>query len=121
MQLQNDNKSEVDKPELYQALAASRQSFFSTGVFSFFINVLMLAPVIYMLEIYDRVMTSNSESTLLMLTLLLIFLFIVMGALDWVRSQVLNLTGSRLEKMLGPRVFDSIFGQTLCNAISYSS
>ena len=40
----------VDKPELYRALAASRSSFVSTGVFSFFINVLMLAPIIYMLE-----------------------------------------------------------------------
>jgi len=103
----------VDKPELYQALAASRTSFLSTGVFSFFINVLMLAPIIYMLEIYDRVLTSNSESTLLMLTLLLVFLFLVMGTLDWVRSQVLIVTGSRLEKMLGPRVFDSLFGQAL--------
>jgi ATP-binding cassette subfamily C protein EexD len=103
----------VDKPELQQALAASRTSFVSTGVFSFFINVLMLAPIIYMLEVYDRVLTSNSESTLLMLTLLLVFLFLVMGGLDWVRSQVLIVTGSRLEKTLGPRVFDSVFGQSL--------
>lgn len=115
MDVENNNKSAVDKPELYQALAASRQSFISTGVFSFFINLLMLAPVIYMLEVYDRVLTSNSESTLLMLTLLLVFLFVVMGTLDWVRSQVLGMTGSRLEKMLGPRVFDSVFGQTLAS------
>ncbi len=111
----------VDKPELYQALAASRSSFLSTGVFSFFINVLMLAPIIYMLEVYDRVLTSNSESTLLMLTLLLVFLFLVMGALDWVRSQVLIVTGSRLEKMLGPRVFDSLFGQTLASGGSIAT
>ena len=51
----------VDKSELYRALAASRSSFVSTGVFSFFINVLMLAPIIYMLEIYDRVLTSRNE------------------------------------------------------------
>jgi ATP-binding cassette subfamily C protein EexD len=68
-----------------------------------------------MLEVYDRVLTSNSESTLLMLTLLLVFLFLVMGSLDWVRSQVLIVTGSRLEKMLGPRVFDSLFGQALAS------
>ena len=115
MQTQNNNRSAADKSELFQALAVSRQSFIATGVFSFFINVLMLAPVIYMLEIYDRVLTSNSESTLLMLTLLLVFLFVIMGTLDWVRSQVLGITGSRLEKMLGPRVFDSVFGQTLAS------
>jgi len=121
MTLQNDNNPSVDKPELYQALAASRTSFFSTGVFSFFINVLMLAPVIYMLEVYDRVLSSNSESTLLMLTLLLVFLFLVMGSLDWVRSQVLSMSGSRLEKMLGPRVFDSVFSQTLASGGSITS
>ncbi|MCB1802783.1 MAG: type I secretion system permease/ATPase, partial [Gammaproteobacteria bacterium] len=121
MQLSNDGKSAVDKPELYQALAVSRSSFFSTAVFSFFINVLMLAPVIYMLEVYDRVLTSQSESTLLMLTLLLVFLFLVMGTLEWVRSQVLSITGNRLERMLGPRVFDSVFGQTLASGGNITS
>jgi len=111
----------VEKPELYQALAASRASFLSTGVFSFFINILMLAPIIYMLEVYDRVLTSNSESTLLMLTLLLVFLFLVMGGLDWARSQVLIVTGSRLEKTLGPRVFDSLFGQSLASGGSVTT
>lgn len=114
-------KSAVNKPELYQALAASRSSFISTGVFSFFVNLLMLAPVIYMLDIYDRVLTSNSESTLLMLTLLLVFLFLVMGTLDWVRSQVMLVTGNRLEKMLGPRVFDSVFNQSLASGGSVTS
>jgi ATP-binding cassette subfamily C protein EexD len=111
----------VEKPELYRALAASRSSFLSTGVFSFFINILMLAPIIYMLEVYDRVLTSNSEATLLMLTLLLVFLFLVMGGLDWARSQVLIVTGSRLEKTLGPRVFDSLFGQTVASGGSIAT
>ena len=109
---QNQNSS-VEKSALYKALAVSRKSFVSTAVFSFFIKLLMLAPVIYMLEIYDRVLASSSESTLLMMSLLLIFLFIVMGSLEWVRSQVMIVTGSRLEQLLGPRVFNSVFGQTL--------
>lgn len=121
MRFNNDKQSATDKPELYLALAASRSSFFSSGVFSFFINVLMLAPVIYMLEVYDRVLTSNSESTLLMLTLLLVFLFAVMGSLEWARSQVMLITGNRLEKMLGPRVFDSVFGTTLASGGSVTS
>lgn len=116
-----NQKETVEKSELYQALSASRTSFISTGVFSFCINILMLAPVIYMLEVYDRVLTSSSESTLLMLTLLLVFLFIVMGTLEWVRSQVLIVTGNRLEKSLGPRVFDSLFKQSLASGGSVST
>lgn len=122
MKSQSHNPQEsVEKSELYQALSASRTSFISTGVFSFCINVLMLAPVIYMLEVYDRVLTSNSESTLLMLTLLLVFLFLVMGTLEWVRSQVLIVTGNRLEKTLGPRVFDSLFHQALASGGSVAT
>ncbi len=117
----SNDKNSLDKPELRQALAASRSSFVSTGVFSFFINILMLAPILYMLEVYDRVLSSNSESTLLMLSLLLLFLFLVMGSLEWVRSQVLIVTGSRLEKMLGSRVFESLFGQTLASGGNVST
>jgi ATP-binding cassette subfamily C protein EexD len=122
MKSQSHNpKESVEKSELYQALSASRTSFISTGIFSFCINILMLAPVIYMLEVYDRVLTSNSESTLLMLTLLLVFLFLVMGTLEWVRSQVLIVTGNRLEKTLGPRVFDSLFHQALASGGSVAT
>ncbi|WP_036551236.1 type I secretion system permease/ATPase [Neptunomonas japonica] len=117
----HNSKESVEKSELYQALSASRTSFISTGIFSFCINILMLAPVIYMLEVYDRVLTSNSESTLLMLTLLLVFLFLVMGTLEWVRSQVLIVTGNRLEKTLGPRVFDSLFHQALASGGSVAT
>ncbi|MCU7813684.1 MAG: type I secretion system permease/ATPase [Candidatus Thiodiazotropha sp. (ex Rostrolucina anterorostrata)] len=120
--MQPTNKEHsTDKPELYQALAASRTSFISTGIFSFFINILMLAPIIYMLEIYDRVLSSSNESTLLMLTLLLLFLFFTMGGLDWIRSQVLIVTGGRLEKILGSRVFDALFGQALASGGSVAT
>ncbi len=115
MSYDQNQASSVEKSELYKALALSRKSFISTAVFSFFIKFLMLAPVIYMLEVYDRVLASRSESTLLMMTLLLVFLFAVMGSLEWVRSQVMILTGSRLERILGPRVFNSVFGQTLAS------
>ena len=74
---------------LRRALEACRGSFVSAGFFSMFINMLMLLPAIYMLQVYDRVLGSNSESTLLMLTLLALFLFIVMGGLEWVRGQIL--------------------------------
>ncbi len=100
---------------LREALAACRSSFFYAGFFSLFINLLLLLPAIYMLQVYDRVLTSSSESTLLMLTLIAMFLFLVMGALEWVRSQILVLTGTRLDRILGPRVFDSVFMQTIAS------
>jgi len=100
---------------LRPALAACRSSFFSAGFFSLFINLLLLVPAIYMLQIYDRVLTSSSESTLIMLTLIAAFLFLVMGGLEWVRSQILIVTGTRLDGLLGTRVFDAVFMQTLAS------
>lgn len=87
----------------------------TAGFFSLFINLLLLVPVIYMLQVYDRVLASSSESTLLMLTLIAVFLFLVMGLLEWVRSQILVATGTRLDHMLGGRVFDSVFTQTIAS------
>ena len=99
-------------PGLAAALSVCRLSFLTAGFFSLFINLLLLVPVIYMLQVYDRVLTSSSESTLYMLTLIAVFLFLVMGGLEWVRSQILITTGTRLDHLLGGRVFDSVFAQT---------
>src|SRR6478752_7283244 len=66
---------------LKEALDACRASFMSAAFFSLFVNLLMLLPAIYMLQVYDRVLTSGSESTLLMLTLIVVFLFMVLGGL----------------------------------------
>lgn len=98
---------------LRQALGTCRSSFILAGFLSLFINMLLLLPSIYMLQIYERVLSFNSESTLLMLTLIAVFLFMVMGGLEWVRSQILIVAGARLDLLLGGRVFDSVFTQTL--------
>jgi ATP-binding cassette subfamily C protein EexD len=73
----------------------------------------MLVPSIYMLQVYDRVVTTGSHITLLMLTLVTAFLFLVMGGLDWVRSQILVRTGARFDVLLNERLFDAVFKQTL--------
>ena len=103
----------VAESDLRRALEACRGSFFAAGFFSLFVNLLLLLPAIYMLQIYDRVLTSGSESTLLMLTLIAMFLFMVMGGLEWVRSQILIVAGAKLDHILGGRVFDSLFYQSL--------
>lgn len=97
--------------ELGQVLAQSRSSFLMAGLFSLFINLLLLLPTIYMLQVYDRVLPANSESTLLMLTLIITFLFLIMGGLEWLRSQILIVISARLDQALGGRVFDALFAQ----------
>jgi ATP-binding cassette subfamily C protein EexD len=99
--------------ELGKALNSCKASFLFVGFFSLFVNLLLLTPSIYMLAVYDRVLASSSESTLLMLTLIVVFLFVVMGGLEWIRSQMLIATSTRLDQMLGGRVFDAIFAKTL--------
>jgi len=103
----------VPNSELAQAIRHCRQSFQSAAVFSLFINLLMLLPSIYMMQVYDRVLGSNSTSTLLMLTLLAVFLFIVLGLLEWVRSQILIRVSTRFDVLLNERLYRVLFRQAL--------
>lgn len=84
-----------------------------TGVFSFFINLLMLTAPLYMLQIYDRVLTSRSVETLVALTVLAAAMLLVMGALELIRSRVLVRTGARIDQLLCARLFETIFRQSL--------
>ena len=91
------------------ALKASKKAFIAVGVFSFFVNILMLTAPLYMLQVYDRVVTSRSLETLLVLTILMIFLFSVMGVLEWVRSRVLVRIGNQMDGYLSQRVYSAMF------------
>lgn len=99
----------VQVSNLREALQSSKQSFMTAGILSFFINILILTPMIYMMQIYDRVMVSSSVSTLGMLTILLVFLLALMGGLEWVRTQILVITSNRLNQQLNTRLFDALF------------
>ena len=81
----------------------------------------MLTPAIYMLQVYDRVVTSGSESTLVMLTLIVLLLFITLGALEWVRSQILVRVSTRLETLLNERLFRVAFKRSLLTGGQQSS
>ena len=105
-----------EQSDLRRALAACRSSFLTTAFFSLFVNLLMLVPAIYMLAIYDRVLMSGSESTLTMLTIIAVFLFLVLGGLEWVRTRILVATSARLDEQLGERVFDATFAQSLASS-----
>jgi len=80
-----------------------------TFYFSIVVNVLVLAPSAYMMEVYDRVVNSRSHSTLLMLTLLVVGIYVLLEALEWVRRQVMHDAGMQLDRLLREHVFGAIF------------
>lgn len=104
-----------DAAELKCALFSLKKSFLYIGLFSFFVNLLLLVPSFYMLEVYDRVISSRSTETLVMLTLIAVFLIIIYGLLEWVRSRMMIRISTKLDLMLGERVFSASFKQALAN------
>lgn len=104
---------QILKSDLVKALQLCKGAFLSAAGFSLLINFLMIAPSIYMMQVYDRVVSTGNLSTLTMLTLILMVLFITMSALEWVRSQILVKVSTRLETMLNERLFHIAFKQSL--------
>nr|WP_298249716.1 type I secretion system permease/ATPase [uncultured Halomonas sp.] len=102
-----------DATDLQRALKACRSSFVSVGFFSMFVNLLMLVPPMYMLQVYDRVLTTQSGETLLMLTLVVVFLFMVMGGLELVRSRILVRVGNRLDTTINSRLYSAMFRRSV--------
>jgi ATP-binding cassette subfamily C protein EexD len=99
------NASKTPLPRsMSDALRACQTAFFSLFVFSLAINVLLLASPIYMMQVYDRVLSSRSVETLVMLTAMAILAFIIMGALELVRGRVMTGMGRWLDERLGPEV-----------------
>ena len=101
---------------LLKTLEPLRPYVIGAASFSAFINILMIVPAMYMLQVYDRAVGSQSQSTLLMLTLIMVFLLSAMGSLQWVRGQIMVRAGAMLEDILSERVFDGTFRQSLLSA-----
>jgi ATP-binding cassette, subfamily C, bacterial len=90
--------------------AARRESgglIFAAFLFSIVVNMLQLTGSLYMLQVYDRVLGSRSEATLAALSVLVIFLFLMMGILDHVRGRVMARIGARFQDRLDRRVFEA--------------
>ncbi len=107
------DKDRMQFAEMREILRSMRPFFFGVGAFSFVINLLQLTAPLYMLQVYDRVLNSRNETTLLMLTILVVALFLVMAAIEFVRSRVLVRVGAAMEAKLNDRVFDAAFEATL--------
>lgn len=94
---------------LGQCIWTFRREFAWICVFSFFTNVLMLTPTIYMLQVYDRVMLSGNELTLGALTLLMLLFYAVMAFADGLRSRLLVRAGAKFDLAINSKVFDASF------------
>ncbi len=103
-----------EKPTILDhAVEAARPAVMSALVFSFFINILALVSPLYMLQVYDRVLSSRNVSTLVVLTLLCVFLFIVYGLLEALRTQVLVRGGLRFDAEARDPIFRVVLDSTL--------
>lgn len=100
---------QITQSRLGKLLGEFRKEFLWVGLFSLVANVLMLTPTLYMLQVYDRVLLSRNEITLLVLTILMISLFVFMAFAEWLRSRLLVRIGVRLDEALNSLVFHASF------------
>ena len=108
----NQNQAEAGREELIAARRESRTLYWAVGIFSFFVNLLMLTGPLYMLNVYDRVLGSRSVETLLALSVLVAFLYGMMGILDYARGRVMGRVGARFQSRLDRRVFGAVLKAT---------
>ncbi|TEA69615.1 type I secretion system permease/ATPase [Allopusillimonas ginsengisoli] len=99
--------------ELAEVLRKCKRAFVDIGAFSAVINFLMLVPALYMLQVYDRVLQSRNETTLWMLTVIVLGLYAVLASLEYVRTQLAIRIGSKLDFELNRRVCTAAFEANL--------
>jgi PrtD family type I secretion system ABC transporter len=99
----------VELPDaLASALRQCRQHFVAAAVFSLLINILYLAPTLYMLQVYDRVVPTAGKTTLLFVTLALALALLSLSSLDMVRGRLLVRASERLDALLAPRILEQM-------------
>ncbi len=91
-----------------EALESVKKAAYTAGMFSLLANILMLGGPLFMLQVYDRVLTSGNIRTLVMLTLLLVVLYSAHGLLDMLRGQILNRIAGRIDNQLGPATLEAL-------------
>lgn len=101
------------KSELRDTRSELRKLLWIGGFFSIFLNLLMLTGPLFMLQTYDRVLSTRSESTLVVLVALMAFLFLLLGLLDWSRGRLLTRLGAGFQARLDRRVFNAILKKSV--------
>ncbi|MBB5278659.1 PrtD family type I secretion system ABC transporter [Rhizobium rosettiformans] len=105
----------VSKTPLQAAYSKFRAVVFTTFVFSFAINMLLFVSPLYMLQIYDRVLGSRNETTLLMISLITLFLLVIYGLMEFIRSRMLVRAGLQFDEVLSAAIFSRAVKLRLSN------
>ncbi|MDP3847830.1 MAG: type I secretion system permease/ATPase [Pseudomonas sp.] len=108
MRLRLDPARDIDA-----ALLRYRNLFWVITLFSGVINLLTIVPAIYAMQVFDRVMSSRNETTLLVLTILVLGLFMLSSLIEWVRGQVMIKMSAGIDLDLGGRLFGVAFQKSL--------
>jgi ATP-binding cassette subfamily C exporter for protease/lipase len=103
----------MPKNEITEALVKFKKVFYTIAAFTACVNILMLVPSIYMLEVYDRVLASRNETTLYMLSIMVLGLFALISVLEYIRSMVVIRIGAKMDSFLNNRVYTAAFEQNL--------
>jgi ATP-binding cassette subfamily C exporter for protease/lipase len=103
----------MPKNEITEALVKFKKVFYTIAIFTACINILMLVPSIYMLEVYDRVLVSRNETTLYVLSFMTLGLFALISVLEYIRSMVVIRIGAKMDTFLNNRVYTAAFEQNL--------
>ena len=96
-----------------EAILALKHQFVVAAVFSIVTNLLMLAPTVYMLQVYDRVLISRSELTLVFISVITVYLFAMSALAEWLRSRLLIRMGVRFDRAVSPQVFEASYRKHL--------
>src|SRR4051795_4919633 len=89
---------------LSDALADCREHFVAAAIFSLLINILYLAPTLYMLQVYDRVVPTAGKTTLLFVTIALALALLTLSALDMIRNRLLIRASQRIDALIAPKI-----------------
>lgn len=105
----------IQRNPLASILTEFRNIFLLVGVLSFFINLLSFTPVVYMLQIYDRILHSRSVETLIAITAIVIFIYMIFGVALWGRSIIMIRLGNNIDLKVNQKLFNAAFEQALKN------
>lgn len=106
-------QTSVKNTELQIASGVLKPSVYRIVWFGLITNILVLAPSWYMMEVYDRVVNSRSHKTLLMLTICIVFVYLLLESLDWVRRRIMQEAGNDFDRKVRERVFGAMFAARL--------
>ncbi|WP_377510687.1 type I secretion system permease/ATPase [Octadecabacter sp. R77987] len=111
----NRDTASQGRAELRAVRRESRSLYWIVAIFSLVVNMLMLTGPLYMLNVYDRVLGSRSLETLIALSVLVGFLYAMMGILDYTRGRIMARVGATFQARLDRRVFAAVMKATTMN------